>query len=63
MTSFLGVPTAAYIPYAILNWVNPLVSILYGYLGITMEKMTDEEYEAILEQRRIDAEIAMKALQ
>jgi NhaC family Na+:H+ antiporter len=63
MTSFLGVPTAAYIPYAVLNWINPLVSILYGYLGITMEKMSDEEYEAILEQRRIDAELAAKAIQ
>ncbi|MGI6734079.1 MAG: hypothetical protein ACOX4J_07950 [Anaerovoracaceae bacterium] len=50
-------------PYAVLNWINPLVSVLYGYLGFTMEKMTDEEYEAILEQRRIDAELAAKALQ
>lgn len=63
MSSFLGVPTASYIPYAVLNWVNPLVSILYGYLGITMEKMSDDEYEAILEQRRIDAELAAKAIQ
>ena len=26
-----------------------------------MEKMTDEEYEAVLEQRRIDQEMAEKA--
>ena len=63
MSSFLGVPTAAYIPYAVLNWINPFVSILYGFLGITMEKMSDEEYEAILEQRRIDADLAAKAIQ
>ncbi|WP_206460075.1 Na+/H+ antiporter NhaC [Anaerovorax sp. IOR16] len=63
MSSFLGVPTAAYAPYAVLNWLNPLVSILYGYLGFTMEKMTDEEYEEILEQRKIDAELAAKAVQ
>lgn len=63
MTSFLGVPTAAYLPYAILNWINPLISILYGYLGFTMEKMSDEEYEEILVQRRLDAEVAAKAVQ
>jgi len=28
-----------------------------------MEKMSDEEYEAILEQRRIDADLAAKAIQ
>ena len=63
MSSFLGVATLAYLPYAVLNWINPLISILYGYLGITMEKMSDEEYEAILEQRRIDADLAAKAIQ
>jgi len=28
-----------------------------------MEKMSDEEYEAILAQRRIDADLAAKAIQ
>lgn len=39
MSGFLGVPTIQYAPYAILNYLNPIVSIIYGFLGITMEKM------------------------
>ena len=30
----LGVPTLAYAPYAILNWLTPLVAIVITYLGI-----------------------------
>lgn len=30
----LGVPTFAYLPYAFLNYLNPLVAILMTYLGI-----------------------------
>lgn len=63
MSSFLGVRTAAYAPYAIVNWINPIVSVIYGYTGFTMEKMSDAEYEAILEERKIDAEMAAKAVQ
>ena len=61
MRSFLQVDSS-YIPFAILNWVNPLVSIFYGFTGITMEKMTDEMYERILEQRAKDKEEALKAM-
>ncbi|EHL64463.1 Na+/H+ antiporter NhaC [Cloacibacillus evryensis] len=30
----LGVPTLAYAPYAVLNWLTPLVAIFITYLGI-----------------------------
>lgn len=40
-----------YGPYAILCWLCPLVSIFYGFTGITMEKMTEEEYQEILIKR------------
>ncbi len=62
MRSFLGVGSG-YIPYAILNWVNPLVSIVFAYLGITMEKMTEEEYQRILEQREAEKAAALAALE
>lgn len=62
MRSFLGV-NSAYIPYAILNWLNPIVSIIFGFTGITMTKMTDEEYARILEERKAEKEAAMKALE
>ncbi|MDD7284706.1 MAG: hypothetical protein PUH50_01830, partial [Firmicutes bacterium] len=59
---FLGV-NSAYIPYAILNWLNPIVSIIFGFTGITMTKMTDEEYARVLEERKAEKEAAMKALE
>ena len=58
----LGVPTLAYAPYCFLNLLNPLVSLFYGFTGITMEKMTEEEYQAMLEQRKLDVELANKAM-
>ncbi len=62
MSGFLGVNTVAYLPYAFLNLINPLVSIFYGFTGITMEKMTEEEYQAILKQRALDAKLALGQL-
>ena len=62
MRNFLQIDSS-YIPYAILNWVNPLVSAFYGITGISMTKMTDEEYERILEQRAADKEAALKAME
>jgi NhaC family Na+:H+ antiporter len=66
MSTFLGVSqwgAGGYAPYAILCWLNPLVSIFYGFTGITMEKMTDEQYERILEEREKEKEEAAKALE
>ncbi len=59
----LGVATLAYLPYCFLNLVNPFVSLFYGITGITMEKMTDEEYEACMRQRALDAELAAKTME
>ncbi|NOR15795.1 MAG: Na+/H+ antiporter NhaC [Candidatus Aminicenantes bacterium] len=41
MGATLGVNPLAYLPYAFLNLLVPLVSIFYGYTGITMEKVSD----------------------
>ncbi|MGN1414129.1 MAG: Na+/H+ antiporter NhaC [Anaerovoracaceae bacterium] len=66
MRSFLGVPqwgAGGYAPYAILNWLNPLVSIFYGFTGISMEKMTEEEYQRVLEEREAEKQAALKAME
>ncbi len=42
MAAALGVPTFVYAPFAFLLLLNPLVSIIYGFTGITMEKLPDE---------------------
>ena len=62
MRSFLGVGNG-YIPYAILNWLNPVVSVFFGYSGITMTKLTDEEYEKILQEREKEKAEALAALE
>ncbi|MFW6131090.1 MAG: Na+/H+ antiporter NhaC [Candidatus Aminicenantaceae bacterium] len=43
MHATLGVNPLLYLPYAFLNLMNPLVSIFYGYTGITMEKVNEKE--------------------
>lgn len=40
MFATLGVFPFAYLPFAFLNLINPLVSALYGYTGWTMTKIT-----------------------
>ena len=52
-----------YAKYAVLNYINPIVSIIYGFTGFTMEKMTDEEYEKMLEARAAEAEAMKKELE
>ncbi|MBD3386816.1 Na+/H+ antiporter NhaC [candidate division KSB1 bacterium] len=39
MYATLGVYPFAYLPFAFLNLFNPLISIFYGYTGITMHKI------------------------
>ena len=60
--NFLGIDSS-YIPYAILNWMNPVVSVFFGYTGITMTKLTEEEYAKILEEREEEKKAALKALE
>lgn len=45
MYTTLGVHPFAYAPYAFLNLINPLISIFYGFTGITMEKVSKEALE------------------
>ncbi len=43
MHATLGVNPLLYLPYAFLNLTNPVVSIFYGYTGITMTKIKPED--------------------
>ena len=44
----LGVATIAYLPFAFFNWLSPLVTLIYGWLGITIHPL-DEEAKVRLE--------------
>lgn len=39
MAATLGVSPWLYLPWAFLNWLNPLVSIFYGFTGLTMDRL------------------------
>lgn len=62
MRKFLGVDSS-YIPYAILNWINPVISVIFGYTGITMTKMTEEEYQHLLKMREEEKATALAAME
>jgi len=41
----LGVGTLSYLPFAFFNLLSPIISIMVGYLGYTMIKVSDLEDE------------------
>jgi len=43
MSSVLGVSAGSYFMFAFFNLINPLVCIIFGFTGITMHKMTEDE--------------------
>ncbi|SJZ68862.1 Na+/H+ antiporter NhaC [Selenihalanaerobacter shriftii] len=43
MAATLGVDTLAYVPYCFFNLLVPIVSMLYGFMGITITKLDDEQ--------------------
>lgn len=63
MTGFLNQPTVAYAPYAFVNYICPIISIIYGFTGFTIEKMSDEEYEKMMEQRRAEEEATRREME
>ena len=42
MAATLGVATLAYLPFVFFNLINPLVSVIYGFTGFTIEKLENE---------------------
>lgn len=45
--STLGVGVAQYAPYAILNFAVPILSIIYGFIGFTIVKLSEQEIEQL----------------
>lgn len=42
MAGTLGVATFAYLPFAFLNLINPVISVIYGFTGFTIKRIDDE---------------------
>lgn len=45
--SVLGVSPFAYLPYAILNWLNPIIAIIYGYTNWTIAYIDEDGAEDV----------------
>jgi len=41
MAGTLGVATLAYLPYCIFNLLNPVISLVYGFTGVSIVKVED----------------------
>jgi len=42
MAGTLGVATLTYLPFAFLNLINPVISIIYGFTGFTIKRVDEE---------------------
>ncbi len=45
MAGTLGVATLTYAPFAFFNLINPVISLIYGFTGFTIEKLSPAEME------------------
>jgi NhaC family Na+:H+ antiporter len=50
-SSVLGVPTLAYAPYAFLNYLNPIVSILMTYMKIGIYWRTSDGEDVVSREK------------
>jgi len=41
----LGAPTIAYLPWNFFCWLSPVVTMIFGWLGITMTPIDEETEE------------------
>jgi NhaC family Na+:H+ antiporter len=47
ITGTIGVPTVAYAPWALMNWVSVVVLVVFGFTGLTMAPRLREDETAI----------------
>ncbi|CAM4313312.1 sodium:proton antiporter [Bacillus manliponensis] len=52
----LGVGAFEYAPYAVLNFVVPIISILYGITGFTIEKLSETELMELKKEQQAKLE-------
>lgn len=50
MATTLKVSTLDYLPYAFFNLINPVVAVIFGYLGFSIEKLKEEDPQPIVEK-------------
>lgn len=53
-SSVLGVATGEYFMFCFFNWLSPITTIIYGYLGIKVNKLETKEENGILVANSVD---------
>jgi len=53
----LGISASLYLPFAFFNLLSPVVSVVYGYTGFTMEKIQDAPKEGVVEPGRQSVDV------
>jgi NhaC family Na+:H+ antiporter len=43
MTAALGVSTFVYFPYCFFNFLNPILGLIYGFMGINVQRLAPED--------------------
>lgn len=57
----LGIGPWVYIPYCVMNWLTPIISMVYGFVGFSIMKIKDDP-SATPEDRAHFAELEKKGL-
>jgi NhaC family Na+:H+ antiporter len=47
MTAALGVSTFVYFPYCFFNFLNPILGLIYGFVGINVQRLAPEDQPAV----------------
>ncbi len=53
-SSVLGVATGEYFMFCFFNWLSPITTIIYGYLGIKVNKLETKEENGMLVANSVD---------
>jgi Na+:H+ antiporter, NhaC family len=51
----LGVPTIAYLPWNFFCWISPIVTLLFGWFGITIDRIDEEAEKELTEDEKAEA--------
>jgi NhaC family Na+:H+ antiporter len=48
MAATLGVATIAYLPFNFFCWISPIVSMMYGWFNITIDRLEEEDEDILV---------------
>jgi len=51
MAGTLGVATFAYLPYCFFNLINPVVAVIYGFMGFKIAPANDSLEEELVAEK------------